>query len=136
MPRTAMVDAGPAPYPLGVTYEGVPYWHERGQSADGAVLSWFIESADQYLSEDRALLIRSYWPDSEYQVGPMSLTLTSRYRPRGDEVVKVYTVAADADKVDIRASGRLIRMKFAGSASPTAFRMGRPVLDMVPTGGR
>lgn len=143
MPRTAMVDAGPAPYPLGVQStvdgddsEGVPYWHERGQSADGAVLSWFIESADQYLSEDRALLIRSYWPDSEYQVGPMSLTLTSRYRPRGDEVVKAYTVAADADKVDIRASGRLFRMKFAGSASPTAFRMGRPVLDMVPTGGR
>lgn len=143
MARTAMIDAGPGAFPLGVysvidgvASTGQAYWHERGMSADGAAMSWFIESADQYMSDDRSLLVRSFWPDAQEQTGPVTLTLTSRFKPRGDETVKTYVFAADDEKVDVRASGRLFKMKFSGSASPTAFRLGKPVLDMVPTGGR
>jgi hypothetical protein len=134
--RTAMVDAGPASYPLGVTYEGNIYWHELGNSADGGVLDWFIESADQYLSEGPALLARTFWPDAQDQVGAVSLTLTTRFKPRGDETAKSYSFAPDDEKVDVRATGRLFRLKFAGSSAPAAFRMGKPVFDMVPTGMR
>lgn len=136
MARTAMVDAGPSSYPLGVTYDGQAYWHERGQSADGAVLSWFIESADQYLSEDRAILVRTFWPDALEHVGPVTLTLTSRFKPRGDETSKSYVFGATEQKIDVRATGRLFRIRLSGSASPSAFRLGAPVFDMAPTGGR
>jgi len=136
MARTAMIDAGPAAYPLGVTFEGQAYWHERGQSADGAPLAWFIESADQYLSEDRALLVRTFWPDALEQAGPVSLTLTSRFKPRGSERVKTYSFGAQDEKVDVRATGRLLRVRLSGSASPTAFRLGQPVFDMVAAGER
>lgn len=136
MARTAMVDAGPASYPLGVTYDGQTYWHERGQSADGAPLAWFIESADQYLSEQQAMLTRKFWPDAQEQVGPVTLTLTTRFKPRGDETVKTYAIAATDDAVDVRASGRLLKLKFSGASSPSAFRLGKPVLDLTPTGMR
>lgn len=143
MARTARVDAGPSPYPLavstaisGTTATGTIYWHERGTSADGGVLTAYIESADQFLSEDRAMLARSFWPDFEYQTGTVTLTITTRWRQRGSSTVKTYTIAADAEKTDIRASGRLFAFKFSISASPAEFRMGLPVLDMVPTGMR
>jgi hypothetical protein len=112
------------------------YWHERGQSADGGVLSWFIESADQYVSEDRALLLRSIWPDVKDQIGPISLTLTSRFKPRGAERSTTYVASPDDEKIDVRANGRLLRIRFSGAASLTAFRLGQPVLDAVAVGGR
>ena len=143
MARTARVDAGPSPYPLavqstvnGASSTGMIYWHERGASADGGVLTWHIESADQYLSEEKSLLARSFWPDAEYQTGAVTLTLTAREKPRGTERVKTYTISPDAEKVDVRATGRLFKVKFSGSSAPAAFRQGRPVLDMVPTGSR
>lgn len=136
MARTAMIDAGPANYPLGVTYGGNIYWHELGMSADGDVLSWFIKSADQYLSEERSMLARSFWPDVQNQIGAAALTVTSRFKPRGEARTSTYVIASDADKVDIRDQGRLFNFKFSGATAPAAFRLGRPVLDMVPTGGR
>jgi hypothetical protein len=62
MGRTAMVDAGPSPYPVGVTLAGRIYWHERGHSADGAAMAWHIESADQMLGEDDTMLVTGFWP--------------------------------------------------------------------------
>jgi hypothetical protein len=123
----------------GLTYgqpAGQAYWHERGRSADGQPLAWHIESADHFMSEDNGLLVRSLWPDAQGQVGPVTLTLTSRFKPRGAETVRTYSFGPDAEKIDIRASGRLFKVKFAGESSPTAFRLGRPVLDAVPTGVR
>jgi hypothetical protein len=81
MARTAFVDAGPTAYPLGVTYDGAIYYHEKGQSADGSAFAWFIESAD------------SVWPDFKDQVGPVTVSVTSREQPQGDET----SVTADAD---------------------------------------
>jgi hypothetical protein len=112
------------------------FWHERGHSADGAPLEWFIESADQFMSEDRALLARTFWPDTHEQIGPVTLTLATRFKPRGEESVKTYVFSAQDEKVDLRAVGRMFRVKLSGSASPSAFRLGRAVIDMTPTGAR
>jgi hypothetical protein len=53
MARTAMVDAGPHAYPIGVTFDGHVYWHEKGASADGAALAWSLSTANLYLDENR-----------------------------------------------------------------------------------
>lgn len=136
MARTAMVDAGPSPNPIGVTYGGNIYWHERGQSADGSVLAWFIESADQYLSEGRQMMVRGVWPDFKSQVGGIDCTVTVRDYPQGSESTQAQTLAVGDDKADYRITGRLAKVKFSGSTTPAFARLGTPIFDLVPAGGR
>jgi len=137
MARTAFVDAGPSPEPIGVTYDGAVYWHERGASADGAALSWFIETADQYLSPEFTMISRGIWPDFKAQVGPVYVTLTSRLKPQGEERTQgpVGMAVGDA-KADLRLSGRLFKVKFSGASVPSYVRIGKPVFDLEQGGLR
>ncbi len=82
MARTAFVDAGPSLYPLGATYEGAVYHHEKGRSADGGPFGWFIESADGRLDPERAYLVRQLWPDFRDQAGPVTVSLAARFEPQ------------------------------------------------------
>lgn len=137
MARSAVLDAGPSDFPIGVTPEGTVYWHERGQSADGGVFSWSIRTADQYLSEDRTGLLRGIWPDLADQVGPVNVTAYSRLKPQGDERSQgPQSMAVGEDKVDMRLSGRLFQLEFSGNSSPTAARLGKIAVDFQPMGGR
>jgi hypothetical protein len=131
MARTAMVDAGPSTYPCGVTYGGAIYWHEKGNSADGGALSWYIETADLFLDEERTVLAKSAWPDLADQLGPVSLTLTTRLYPQGDETVfGPYSMSPSQDKQDFKATGRLYRIKFSGNSAPSYARIGRITFDV------
>lgn len=137
MARTAMVDAGPSAYPLGVTYAGNIYWHERGQSADGSAMSGYIETADMYLDPSVLMLVRGVWADIQEQVGACSITLTGRYKPQGDErTIGPYAMAVSEDKTDLRLKARLIKVKFSANSAPAFFRLGKPVFDAVPAGKR
>lgn len=137
MARTAMVDAGASAYPCGATFDGHLYWHERGHSADGGVLSWFIETSDQKLDENGSIMIAGMWSDFADQLGPVSVTLTSRFKPNGAAVVKgPYAVSPFDDKTDMRALGRYHRIKFAGASAPSFARIGEPVFDTRPGGQR
>ena len=135
--RTARVDAGPSPSPISCTYGGNVYYDERGTSADGSAFAWFIETSDQYFDINSNMLVRGCWPDIADQVGPVSITLTSRFKPQGDEIVAgPYVAAASEDKLDMRANGRLFKVKFSGNAAPTSARLGVPVFDVVKTSQR
>ena len=137
MARTAMVDAGPASHPVGVDPDGAVYWHERGRSADGGAIAWFLESADQYLDEGRTLLVRGLWPDLKDQVGAATLTLVSRLKPQGPaRTFGPFPLATGAPRLDLRASGRLFRIRLSGESAPAALRLGRPVFDAGPGGER
>lgn len=136
MDRTAMVDAGPSQSPCGVSATSAIYWHERGASADGGAFAWHIESADQYLDENRSMMVRAIWPDFRDQLGAVTLTLTGRDTPQGDEITQSQTLAAGVDKVDLRITSRLFRLKFEGNSTPAFVRLGKPVFDIAPAGGR
>ncbi|MDP1616777.1 hypothetical protein [Phenylobacterium sp.] len=137
MARSAFVDAGPQQDPIGVTPEGRVFWHERGRSADGAAFGWFIESADQLLNEDQTLMVRGLWPDMAGQAGAAALRLSTRLKPQGESrTYGPYPVAPGAGRVDVRASGRLFRVRLSGQGAPTGGRIGRPVFDVVPAGMR
>ena len=113
------------------------FYHERGASADGGAFSWFLESADQVLDTDLTGLTRGVWPDLSGQIGAVSLTVTSRFKPQGAEkVYGPYAMAPGEDRVDLRASGRLFRVRFAGGSAPTACRFGKPVFDVAQAGHR
>jgi hypothetical protein len=135
--RTAMLDAGPQELPLGVTVGGVTYWHESGETADGSPLSWEIETADQLLSPEIVATITRVEPDVRGQVGPISLTVTTKLKIQGDErVYGPYTLATNQGKADVRATGRVARLKLSGSSAPAAARFGRFEISWAPQGGR
>lgn len=137
MARTAMIDAGPAAYPVGVDPQGVIFHHERGQSADGAPFNWFIETADQILNEDSTVLVLGLWPDLGDQVGPVKLTLFSRLAPQAEPAASgPFALAPGQDRADFRISGRFFRVRFSGGSAPTACRLGKPVFKVAMAGSR
>jgi hypothetical protein len=82
MARTAFCDAGVASYPIGVTYDGSAYFHEKGQSADGNAWSGFIETASLYLDENIVMDIGTLWPDFANQANAVQLTLYTSLFPQ------------------------------------------------------
>lgn len=138
MARSAAADSGPTQYPLFVTPEGVSYWHEQGNSADGAVLSWSLTSADQYINEaSNHVMIRGVWPDFEDQKGAVNLSLVLRKWPQSPAFVKgPYQLGVDRPKRDFRASGRVVQTQFSGQSSPAFVRFGKPSFDIAVTGER
>ena len=136
--RTAFEDAGVQSYPMGVTYAGMVYQHELGNDADGSALDWHIKSSDQYLGNgEQCLILQSVWPDFEDQQGDVNLTIYVREYPQSSAVTKgPYTLSMGGQKKDFRAQGRIASIKFAGSASPTFARLGKPTFDAVTTGRR
>lgn len=115
----------------------VGYWHEKGASADGGPIAWHIETADQYVSEEQTATVLGVWPDFAGQVGPVTVEVTSRLKPQGDERTQgPLAMAPGEDKVDLRLSGRLFRVRLAGRSSPTSMRLGRLAVEYRPSGRR
>lgn len=136
--RTAFVDAGPIVSPIGVTFEGQIYWHERGCSADGNAFSWEMETADQYLSEaDSLVRVSGIWPDFHDQQGPVMMSLTHRLYPQDTSRVKgPFVLQTNKKRKDFRLDCRIMRLKFNAEASPTFARLGKPELDTMETSRR
>lgn len=138
MARSAYVDAGPAVSPIGVAPTGEVYFHERGHTADGGPISWFVRSSDQYIADDkRHMRINEVEPDFLAQIGPVSLTPFTRDYAQGDEIQwDDVTLAAGETFADFRAEGRFLSVRFAGDAVPSFMRLGRPSFDVIQTGQR
>ena len=135
MARTAFVDAGPSAYPIGATFDGAVFLHERGRSADGGSFGWFVESADTYLDPEATLLVRGLWPDFKDQVGPVTVSLSGRFHPQtSDQTIVATAMAPGEAKADLLASGRLFRVRFAGESAPTGCRIGSPTFDVAQAG--
>jgi len=135
MARTAFVDAGPSAYPIGVTYGGEVFLHERGRSADGGSFGWFIETADTYLDAEATMLVRGLWPDFKDQIGPVTVEVAGRLHPQASEAARAaVTMAPGEPKADLLTSGRLFRVRFSGESAPTGCRIGAPTFDVAFAG--
>lgn len=136
MKRTALVGASPSP--VGVSPEGAVYWHERGGSADGAILTGQVETGGQYLDPaERVVLIRGFYPDFRDQVGPITLTVSAKMEPQAPWVeIGSYVCAPGQQKVDFMGSGRILKIRAASASSPASWRWGKPQVDVVTTGQR
>lgn len=136
MERTAF--AGASPSPVGVAFDGSVYWHERGNSADGAALDGFVETGGQYLDPaERVMLIRGFYPDFRDQKGPIRLQVWGKMEPQSDwTLLTDQMVAPRQEKVDFLASARIMKLRIASDSSPAEWRMGKPQVDVVPVGQR
>jgi hypothetical protein len=136
--RSAYVDAGPQPLPIGVAPTGESYYHEAGQAADNSPLTGFIESAAFYLSEAEGnMLVRCIWPDFKLQNCQLNLTVFMREFPQAVErVYGPWQLQPGQLKRSLRLSGRIARVRYDFSASPAFIRSGRQEFDIEPIGGR
>lgn len=137
--RTAMVDAGPQIYPIGVTAGGAVYWHEKGHSADGAPMAWLAETSQLYLDPNFVLLVREFWPDlgGGDQLGPVNMSIPMQIYPQGPMTVAgPFAIAPGQALVDFKAEGRLARVLFSGFSAPAYARVGRLSFDAKQRGRR
>lgn len=136
MKRTALTGANPSP--VGVSVAGSVYWHERGHSADGAILEGWLETGGQYLDPaEKVVLIRGFYPDFRDQKGPIRLQVYGKMEPQDDWVLLTdQQVAPGQKKVDFLGTGRLLRLRLSSSSSPAEWRMGKPQVDIVVAGQR
>ena len=140
MCRTAYVDAGPVPYPVGVDNMALAYYHELGQSADGAAFDAYAETADFYASEnvEQVLKIRGIWPDVQSQVGTVNLTVKTRLYPQ-DPNLRIkgpFLLTPGRPKKDFLATGRIVRFRYESTSAPMFWRIGQPVYDAIDAGLR
>jgi hypothetical protein len=137
--RTAWIDAGPQSNPIGVDPQGDVYLHEKGNSADGQPITGFIESADFYLGDaEGGLMVNGVWPDFKGQIGPLSLTLYLRDHPQAATVRTKgpFVMTPGQERLCLRATGRIARVRFDFSSSPAYVRGGKPEFDVAAIGGR
>jgi hypothetical protein len=137
--RTAFHAGGPAGYPLGASYGGTMYLHEKGQTADGGQLAYFWESGAQYVGNaDQRVEIKAVWPDFKNQVGPVNLTLYTRGYPQDtlERTKGPFALAPGQSKRSLLADCRVARVRVAGNSSPAFCRGGKLQFDGVETGGQ
>lgn len=136
--RTAFIDAGPGFFPVGVDEQGNAYFHEKGLTANGGVITGALATGDIYIAEGgRVAMIRGMWPDIQGQSGQITLTVTVKEHPQGDALTdRTLTIAPGDDRVQWRSSGRLIRMRFSWEDAPMAGRFGQINLDLKARGRR
>lgn len=136
--RTAFVDAGPTDVPIGCTAGGNIYQHETGKTADGGVLTGFIESTDFYVDESQmALKIEGMWPNFKDQVGPLNVTFYIREYPQATERTKgPYVLTPGMSKKNFRFTAAIVRVRIAWSSTPAYVRGGKQEFDAQPVGKR
>jgi hypothetical protein len=136
--RSAFIDAGPQPYPIGVSPTGSAYWHEKGHSNDGAPLTGFIESTDFYLAEaEGGVMLNGIWPDFIGQQGSISLTVYTRELPQSTQRAHgPWSLAPGQSRRPIRVAGRIARVRFDWSSAPAYARGGKSEFETAPIGGR
>lgn len=135
--RTAALDSGTLGHPLMIDSSGGSFLHENGDDADGGTLTWYATTSAQYLDKaENRVLVRGVRPDIKGQTGSVSLTVYSYDYPQDATTVTYgpYALAVNDNKYDFMAEGRLLTLKYGGSAAGTYARIGSPTFDVVPTG--
>jgi hypothetical protein len=150
MPRTAIcvspiinsLDQAPLTFLAANDLHIFKHGDTTGVAYDGggvaSSISPSITVGDMYLDNAaRRTMITRIIPDFSGQIGDISLTAYMRDRPQSTAVtIGPYTLSVGATKKDFRASGMIGEFKFSSSAALSAFRFGKPCLDVVATGQR
>jgi len=133
--RSAWVDAGASSLPLAAGLDGRLYFHEKGNSADGAALAWSLQTAAVDIGDgDNHVSIMGCIPDFEDLLGGALMTVRTRRYPNSlPEVSGAFAITAASEKIDLRAQGRQADFTFTGASAPAFMRMGALRLDLRST---
>lgn len=137
--RTSGCDSGIFPYPLLVSNDGYIYFHEKGNSAAGAPLSWSLTAApfDPGDGQRTSKIVRIRDEPEDLQ-GGYTVSVTSRKNRDGSKKTRTagpYNFVSNSGSRAVRAWGDDHAFVFEGSDSPSFYRMGTFKAD-VRLGGR
>jgi len=140
LPRTAWTDAGIYDYPLAVSTSGRLYFHEKGDTADGGVLSGRAYTGRIDLGDGETLMeVQEFRPDFKDMSGTITLYVDGYDYPGSPEpssTVGPLTITPTTTRLTFFLNARQVALRMEWSASPMKFRMGTPRVDLIDTGDR
>lgn len=142
MPRSAWVDYSVIGQPVGASPDGVIYYQETGDDADGQPMSWSFRTGYWMISEGEDIcFVDRVIPDFKYgsYAGPsnaaIQITLYSVMYPGGTErTYGPYTVTSTSTQIVTRLRGRQMAIEVSGSDLGSFARLGRVRFQWAPAG--
>lgn len=130
--------SGINPAVYGISSDGNVYEHEIGVDADGAAMSWFLESAPLDIKDgDRLIDMHGYIPNFFRQVGGIEVTIQGWDHPQQVTPIDTFTgtIAEQQGIVDMNMSGRQMSIRLSGDQVGSDFRLGIGKVE-IHAGGR
>lgn len=145
MARSAWIDPGSRDFPIGAGDNGTEdnnylYYHESGYSADGGVLTCYIESGDFDIDAgEKYTFIDRIMPDIKFRGTTGSATLNmivkgKDYLMETGAVMSTTAITDDNDYEDIRVRARSFSMRVESAMINAGWRMGKVRVDSRPDG--
>ena len=139
--RTTWVDSSTFPFPLAVDKSGSIYYQEtQDYTDDGGPRSWSLTSGYVDLGDgDEHLLLSGMYPDFDDLEGGYQITVTSEINNSKGISTRTqgpFDVAADTGRVNFRATGQQVQIKWSATDAPAFYRMGKPGFVLKQTGRR
>lgn len=136
--RTTWIAPGVFKYPIALGSDGYIYYHEAGNSANGGVLDWFLESAYFDIEDgDKLLKILRIIPEFENQIGDVDFYLYTKSEPNHAAVSGgPYTATPTTRDMKMRRLGRQAKVRLEGAAANMFMRMGSLRFDTEKTSAR
>lgn len=136
--RSTWIKPGVFEYPIMLGTDGMVYYHEKGYSANGGVLTAYLESAYYDIGDgDRFVSIFGVMPDFDDQQGPVSFTFTTKTTANGSaSASSVLTANPSTTQLWLRKTGRQIKVRLDSASAPSFWRLGSIMFDIKPSGSR
>lgn len=136
---TAYMDIGALGYPIAVGTNGLLYYMEKGNSADGEPLEWSRLSGVIPIGNGNTLFsVPSFLPNADDWVGGFNLTVRMANEPNGPfTTYGPYAVASNSTRVDLGPmfpTGKFGQFLFEGNSAPAFMREGVHQIDVHDTG--
>jgi hypothetical protein len=138
--RSSWIKSGVYEYPIAFGTNGMVYYHEKGTSAAGAVLTGYLVGSYFDVGDgDRLVHIKRIIPDFEDALGPISFTVYGRMWPSAPEMTfgpYTYNDGVTPYQVPMRATARQIKFRLDTSSTPAFWRLGTFRIDAQPSGAK
>ncbi len=133
---TSWQERGVEEFPIAAFANGKLRIMEKSNTANGEAFPAYIESGLTDVQEgERLLSCRRYVPDFQGLTGAVNIKVKHRLWPQGTvSETDLGSVNSTTEKVDFRINARQIALRYDwGASSPTDGRIGRIMLDIMPT---
>lgn len=138
VPVTAIHPRGVFDYPIGLHVNGTIHEHDRGQTADGSALNAYIESGfTDFQNGENFMMARRYVPDMDNVTGDVRVTVKHKNWPNATATaLTIGAFTSSTEKIDFRATGRYMALRFDFTSTSSAGRFGKIIVDAMPVGSK
>jgi hypothetical protein len=133
--RTAWLDSGGLLNATAVSANSQLFFQEKGNSADGAALSWSMTTGALDIADGNFMArVMGVIPDFDDFLGGCTITVKARNYPNTTETSTAVTVNDSTSYKSLRITGRQVQVTFAGNSAPAFMRTGDIRFDIQNTG--